>query len=552
MLDADGRPLAGAAVHLPQGLFLRPGPASGEAEPPVDAASTDAQGGFLLRGLPEGVTRHLRVEAEGHLPATVPWRSGAAALEVRLERAYTLEGRVLDAVTGEPLALAQVRATGASSASTGPAAGMGRVAADGSFRLAGLAGGAYEVRASALHPTELGPVLERARAAPPPDVVVEDVRVVAAGSRGVVLRVWAGYRLAGRVLDDAGRPVTARLVLALQGRTADGRPDPRATARVTRPEGGDTFRVDGLPAGTFDLRVEVRDGGASGLCPAEVSGVRAGRLDLELRLVRGAPLRVRLTDPQGRPLGGAGTLVYAEPEDEPEGSPAGRYGQREPDDGPVPVWRVDPLAPERGYRLLVSGVPGYARRTLGGLRPGPEVQTVVLEPTGTVEGRVLTADGAPPPRGTPVRAWAEGHEDGEPLDTTFADAEGAFRLDLGATARVVLAAGGSGSTLASAGALRGVAPGARGLLLRVVPGATLSGWLLDAEGAGVAVGALVARTGEATQTVRLPLSDATGAFALPGLPPGRVRLAYEHAGTAHDLGEHEAPATRLRLRLPSR
>ncbi len=124
---------------------------------------------------------------------------------------------------------------------------------------------------------------------------------------------------------DAGRlslPVAGRILVRV--RTASGEPPPggasaRAVPAGETPEesgglfggrswGREEIRMDGLEDGRYDVYVE-----SQGFVRAVKRGVevRAGdTTEIEVALSRGVPLRVRVLDPEGQPLGGARIAVF--------------------------------------------------------------------------------------------------------------------------------------------------------------------------------------------------------------------------------------------------
>lgn len=115
------------------------------------------------------------------------------------------------------------------------------------------------------------------------------------------LRLAPGLSIAGRVVDEAGKPVADAQVLAQAGALPDDAPDLLSAGASARSDATGRFEVSGLLPGGHTLRVVAPDGFAA-LAPLEV---QAGRMDLAVRLERDGALELRLEDPAGRPLPGA-------------------------------------------------------------------------------------------------------------------------------------------------------------------------------------------------------------------------------------------------------
>ena len=96
-----------------------------------------------------------------------------------------------------------------------------------------------------------------------------------------------------------------------------------------------------------------------------------------------------------------------------------------------------------------------------------------------------------------------------------------------------------------------VAPGTRDVVLRLAPRAPLKGTLLTADGQPAVPHRLV---GSRKDNLFFweAITGEDGSFDFPELPPGRVRIFYRWDGKEIDLGEPEAPATDVVLRLPAK
>ena len=123
-----------------------------------------------------------------------------------------------------------------------------------------------------------------------------------------------------------------------------------------------------------------------------------------------------------------------------------------------------------------------------------------------------------------------------------------YPLDLSFT---VEAGGGRSGYLGTI--VRDVKAGAADLVLRVSVGVDLAGMLVDAKGDPVATTSLVADDGARVAAMR-PYAQVgpDGAFLLRGLRAGPVRLSLWIGQASVDAGAFAAPATGLRVVVPSR
>lgn len=212
-------------------------------------AETDAEGRFVLRGLPEG-TVEVDVEAEGFLEHEEEFlfgEGGVRDLEVALDFGGTLSGRVVFA-DGKPAPGARVtvkRPDGATGMSSFRAdnSSSSDTDADGRFFFSALGSGPFEVLSSTPRPGEEGYYVAR----------VEDVEV----DSDVVLTLGPGYSVRGRVVDLAGEPIKRYALSVRPEGSFSFVTDPGSvgiTSQRVRDDEG-RFEVDGLLPGTWTLKI---------------------------------------------------------------------------------------------------------------------------------------------------------------------------------------------------------------------------------------------------------------------------------------------------------
>ncbi len=279
VVDPAGEPVAGAFVRADEG---RPG-----SRRPRGGGATDDQGRFQIDLEPGPV--ELSARAEGYKTGTwrgeVPERGAAGPAEIRLERGATLEGRVLDA-DGNPVGGARVSTSAGAPDFMGGLGWMGRSGSrsdgDGRYRLSGLETGVHEVRAT----TE-------------DDTAETSVRFeVQPGANRLDLILRAGVEVSGHVRDDAGLPIAgAEMELfSMPGgvlhtlSAADGSfrftHVPDGSHRLTARKRGlapahQELEVAGQPLPGLDIRLAAGGtitGRLLGLSPGDLEGIRIDAL----------------------------------------------------------------------------------------------------------------------------------------------------------------------------------------------------------------------------------------------------------------------------------
>jgi RNA polymerase sigma factor (sigma-70 family) len=196
VLDCEGRPAPGARIEIRRDRFreystLPTSRASaarrGEL---VTRTRTDATGLFSA-ALPSGRPFDLWVDAEGHAPASLPERFAGEFVELRLERAGELLGRVTGS-RGQPVAGAELTAIKDDGSELMAFSGV--TDANGEYRCRDLEPGLVRVRVSA---RDL--VL-------PNDLV--SLRIPAGGTLRRDFQLHEGYVVRGRVYDaETSAPV---------------------------------------------------------------------------------------------------------------------------------------------------------------------------------------------------------------------------------------------------------------------------------------------------------------------------------------------------------
>ncbi len=245
-LFEDGSPVAGARVEAGGPMHHRVGDLQGMRLASHRSATTDAEGRFVVQGLPPGEPVDVRASHAGALapePLAGLDASDPASADLRLvfERGRTLAGRVVDAggrpVEGLLVTAASMIASG--SLPSGPSSrGAATSGEDGRFRIGGLGDGLFDVRGFT-DKTEIA----RAGAVDPASPL--ELRV----PRHAVLEIEAMEAASGAALD-------AIRVRVLRVERVERGVQTNAFRLCTFDASNRPWRVEPMPPGEFEVRVE--------------------------------------------------------------------------------------------------------------------------------------------------------------------------------------------------------------------------------------------------------------------------------------------------------
>jgi peroxiredoxin len=538
------------------------------------AAVTDADGRFVLRGLPPDIRATVVVDDDRYLRresyiATsdepqrdlVEWptRPGAGKprvvpvhlwySQIKVERAYRVHGRVVFADTGKPVAGAGWNeppilsppkgTTGADGRFTLRRLPPGKIA----LRITPPAGSGYLGVASTIELSGDNYEVEQTVELPPGEEV--QGRVVDAKSGNGIGRATIWY-----VGQQPPSPGTQRFVEKVQsdadGRFAVGAPPGKAELIVIGPVPGylsyaRSGSVTWAPA-EFHRPIEVRPGQTQ----ADVT--------FELQPNPNATLSAQVIDAEGK--GAEGVEIRYHGFGEQDGFGVGGPPAQLTSDvkGSFVLKDLEPSF-EYDLRLLdrQRGLGSYVLLSQLGQPKAP--LTIELEPLATANGQVVDEEGRPIPGAVARLYSAQGrhsHVDGDPVATDV-DGRFEFRILPGAAYSVQTSADGYASkhdarfTLAS---------GERHTLRVVLPRADqeVAGVLVDAQGKPVAGARVFARSmladlGLKART-KTRLTDSQGRFQLAGLPrgPAEVNQSFDQFDTRQStLGQVTAGASNLRF-----
>lgn len=357
VVDPDGAPVPGATVVL-----LDADRGERAAAPIADTYTAGTDGGFDFHAPDDAL---LEARAAGFAPGRA--RLGAGAQTTR-ELVITLGARggaaaVAQAISGRVVGPDGAPVGGARVVAVGPgelaATGEAMTDADGAFVVAGL---------------DPGPHVIGARA----DGLAAATVTAEAGATDVVVRLAAGARIVGRVVDPSGAVVPAPTVIAQQRAGLVT----RAVAVVSVFDADGRFVLEGLAAGSYEVVAQ-----AAGFAPSAplAATAAADPPELTVTLRAGATLIGTLVDAVTRAPLGNGKLTV-------EGGVGGDGGSTAVPVVTSAITRADGsfelagIAP--GRRSMTAGAYGHHLAIVGPLEltDGARVGPVTVELTPLAPG----------------------------------------------------------------------------------------------------------------------------------------------------------------------
>ena len=255
---------------------------------PIPPAKTDANGEFVLRGLPQGATTNLATQGPGYAQEVhfkVP--VGAEGLEFRLKREGRIEGHLSYAGTDAPVKDAMVALQGIH-----PTTGWGQahVDANGNYLLENLATGMYNLY---LHE---GPEGWTA-------VAKELIKVVEGQTVSKIdLTLVRGGFITGRVTDQGTNEPIANHHISFHDAA---RPESQAAGHSTETNENGVYRFRAAP-GRARVYTSAPEGYQDvGQTKKHVDVVEAGTAAVDFQFSRGVELMGRILTETGEPVAGA-------------------------------------------------------------------------------------------------------------------------------------------------------------------------------------------------------------------------------------------------------
>lgn len=266
------------------------------AEPETDGprqwtgAQSKDDGTFEIAGLGEGTfTLHVQRQQMNGSSSRPQQRTkvpaGTKGLEIQLDEGLAIEGVLVDAA-GKPLGQVQIAANpirdeGAENDDERVWGQGTQTAADGKFRIGGLAPGRYSLQMQVWDPANAASAK-----------VLTGGDSVSAGTSGLRLVAVDGQKIAGICVDEAGAPIAGVQVQAHLANNAGWR-------QVASGADG-RFEVRGVPEGKHTLSFSGAERSSR-----QMDEVAAGTQNLRVELERGLKIAGRITGADGKPLAGS-------------------------------------------------------------------------------------------------------------------------------------------------------------------------------------------------------------------------------------------------------
>ncbi len=452
----------------------------------------------------------------------------------RVRSGLTIRGMVVDAA-GDPVPGATVGAYAKAKEGADPSVPRARASSrvterDGTFIVSGLPPGTYELNCYGEFPV--------------PPVPIE-VELTGAGKEGVILKLAPNGTIAGRVVDEQGRPQPQ---LSVQFAAVDDAFLRGST--ITRDDG--TFTLENVVLGNVRLTVLGGPGWGSDELHLAGSSDEDGRgllvtvgegtpTNVELRVeARGESIRGKVLDGDDAPVADAFVSIARVSDSEAAAkSYSAVFARHRGNDAPV-LTDADGKFEVTG--LAAGKYAVFASRRGGGETTAESVATgsiieLRIEATGEISGVVHTPDGGSPTEFT-VQATAKTGE--VSYYETFFQTQGQWTIPkVSAGTFTVSVASPSGSARVEDVVLK---PGESksGVLLTLEPRVTIKGRLVDLEsgegvpGTQVVIGGNAAFGGPRGRPGK-EVSDAQGYFEVANVPVGPGILAASSTSANYDF-----------------
>ncbi len=506
----SGRVLNGRHPVARARVRALPAPTEYGQEKPLKAETwTDDDGAFRFDGLRPGWTYSVVVDRSFFAPyrqlVEVP-----ARLRIRLRPGAESSGRVVD-TAGKPVEGALVRLFSPYSSApegwrdpemfvpleafTGP---------DGRFVRQNLGPGRYDLQVSG---EGLAPRLISGLE------VKERDRFLKVGD----IRMEPGAVIEGIVTDAEGRRVEGAQV-GFTGSTSDPRSTDRYEPVKSGPDG--TFRMESLPPGErFDLWIS-----APGYVSAQARVEAPTPYPVSVTLQRDRTLAIRVVDPEKRPVPEA---YVSRVQVTSTSQSVGTLGQTDAEGlfrlKGLDSRTVDVLIQAKGFRTVhVQQIPVDSEA-------GPV--EIVLDRGAVLEGQVLDGDGNPMPE-VLVDARRIPSEPFIGLAPVATDREGRYRLAGIGAGQYEVVADRLGLASKARGSVEIGVEGDHHLDLQLPAGISVSGQVVDGQGAPVPEARVTLTALDGEGNVARAIARIDGTFAFQVVPDGEFRLAAAASGFA--------------------
>ncbi len=388
---------------------------------------------------------------------------------------------------------------------------------------------------------------------------------------GLVARKTA--MLSGAVADANGKPVDqAQLMLfALREKhTSDERDN---DFKFARSDTNGAFKIKGLLPGRFEIRVSHDAYVHTNL----IVTIGEDNLALNVVLDRGLCISGNIAESDGEPAAGVKIMAYAEERSDTTLTRRHSFGRSKTVELKNGVFVLTGLEPDGTYRLVFSSASDELDTllTMDGVKAGTEELLISLGRRHTVHGVVSDVDGQPVAGAafTVVRQEGGGtgrirfSSYGKRKDANMTDAEGRFSVMLREGSQYIIEF--VKPPLLPGKALVDLSAGtdaiASALSVVMQTGCTVSGVVVHADGRPAAGLIVESAVGEASMPFALGedndgtrRTDAEGRFVLPGVPSGVVTLKVMERQDEYrrktmysrDIMVHRDQSNETRIELP--
>ncbi|HED64939.1 MAG TPA: carboxypeptidase regulatory-like domain-containing protein [Planctomycetes bacterium] len=418
VIDREGRPVAEAEIDV----AVSDG--EGSTYSWQSGERTDEEGRFEIGAIEHGNVS-LGITRAGFLPLKRDVPELAESHEVRdllivLDRGASIRGRVV-LPDGGPAAGAWVEYSVPDPEDASDLKDL-RIQAgeDGAFEVAGLGDDPVTLTAILTQKKkveEASPLTGKVRKKTERKRLRGVAEDVPPGTHDLVLRLGAGQRLSGVVVDSFGAPVRS-FRLSIQEQSEFGPFGPSLFSEEFEDPGG-AFVAEGLPSGDFEVIVTAKGFGRSDPRTIHLPGEE---VPLRIELARSATVAGRVLAPDGMPV--ADAVLILDSRDSQWSWDRGEEAGRSEEDGTFVLEEVAP-----GERVLFAEAKGYADALPLVVSVAPaEVKgglTVQLRRAAVIEGEVLGAGGVPDAQ-VEVTYWPEDFHEPE---SAWTDEQGRFRIE---------------------------------------------------------------------------------------------------------------------------
>ncbi len=364
--------------------------------------------------------------------------------------------------------------------------------------------------------------------------IVGPLSLAKSGLSDIVLTLHPTATIAGRVIDSRGRPISDMLVQPAP-KTEYQRLMGRGQAR-TASDG--TFEISGLAAGSYDVMVLPKEAATykRPIPPGDRIELAHGQtvrgIILKIEEDTGLIIAGRIVDNLGRPVKSADVNVRGGPHYGIDYSNAEGY------------YEVTGLM--EGYYSVQVSHKQYAKASLEDVEAGNDSVDFKLQSRGAIEGRIVAAD-----TGRAIPQFQILHIDDHNRYSTNVrlrfqqrlDQEGRFRIELvePGPATVIAKAPGYGEASLDVPFV-GSAETVRNIEIRLAPAVSLTGIVVDPEGAPVADVGIIpgpVSPNQSPDTLAMTRTGPDGTFSLEDLSLDLSLISAHHP----DFGLNSTPIT---------